>query len=70
MSATETPTAPPRYVTIAELRGRTGLSRTTIYEMIDDDRLSRPKKILGTRRVGWPADYIDTLLGEDLGAAA
>lgn len=40
---------------------RTGLSRSTLYQMIAEDRFPKPVK-LGLRAVGWPESEIDAWL--------
>jgi len=55
---------------LPEVMGRTGLSRSTIYELIRQDRF--PSQInLGPRAVGWVAneiaDWIDARIDESRG---
>lgn len=42
---------------------RTGLSRSTIYEMMDRDEFPRPVKI-GARAIAWPSDRVDQWMAE------
>lgn len=41
-----------------EVEKRTGLSRTTIYRLMDEDRFPRPRRI-GIRAVAWQQHEID-----------
>jgi predicted DNA-binding transcriptional regulator AlpA len=55
-------TIPDRYVSVKELRQRLGgVSTSTIYRMMDAGELARPSR-LTLRRVGWPVEYINSLL--------
>ncbi|UVI39238.1 helix-turn-helix transcriptional regulator [Qipengyuania spongiae] len=47
---------------------RTGLSRSTIYEMMDREEFPRPVKI-GARAVAWPADRLDAWMAERMESA-
>ena len=47
---------------------RTGLSRATIYEMMDRDEFPRPVKI-GARAVAWSSDRLDAWMTERMEAA-
>ncbi len=60
---------PERAVSVAELRTRTGLSTSTIYQMMADQLLNRPGKV-SPGRVGWPASYIDNWLSARLSSAS
>lgn len=51
MSQTST-TRPPRFLRLQTVMERTGLSRSTIYERIDEGRFPRQMP-LGPRSVGW-----------------
>lgn len=42
---------------LPEVKARTGLSRSTLYQLIRDDKFPRPVA-LGARAVGWPADEV------------
>ena len=47
---------------------RTGLSRSTIYEMVDRGDFPRPVKI-GARAIAWPAERLDAWAAERMEAA-
>lgn len=47
---------------------RTGLSRSTIYDMMDRDEFPRPVKI-GARAIAWPAERLDDWMAEKVEAA-
>lgn len=47
---------------------RTGLSRSTIYEMMDRDEFPRPVKI-GARAIAWPNERLEAWMAERVGAA-
>lgn len=64
------PSAPPRFVAVKELCQRTTLCRASIYKLIAQHEIKPPVKILGGRRVGWPADYVDGWISERMNAGA
>ena len=47
---------------------RTGLSRSTIYEMMDRDEFPRPVKI-GARAIAWPSHRLDEWINERMESA-
>ena len=58
-----TVTHPARIIRLPQVRSRTGLSRSTIYEHISRGRL--PKQIsLGPKSVGWLEQDIERWIGE------
>ncbi|WP_018144886.1 AlpA family transcriptional regulator [Thioalkalivibrio sp. AKL6] len=46
-----------------DVRRRTGLSRSTIYRLIQEGRFPKPIKI-GDRASAWPASVIDRWIAE------
>lgn len=60
---------PPRLVDIKELCHRSTLCRATIYNLVANGTLQKPRRITA-QRVAWSADYIDAWLAERLGTAA
>lgn len=48
---------------------RTGLARSTIYQLISEGRFPRPVR-LGGRSVGWPEEEIDAWLQERISMRA
>ena len=48
-----------RFLRLPEVKFRTGLSRSTIYQMISENRFPRPTP-LGARSVGWLDQQIST----------
>ena len=50
-----------RILRIKEVLEILGVSKTTLYEMIKDGRLSGPVRV-GKRAVGWPSPVIDAYL--------
>jgi prophage regulatory protein len=53
---------------LPEVKDRTGLSRSTIYLWISEDRFPRPIS-LGDRAVGWIESEIDAWLNEQIEAS-
>ena len=53
---------------LPEVKARTGLSRSTIYQLIHDDKFPRPVS-LGTRAVGWPADEVSNWIAQCIRAS-
>ncbi len=55
----------PQSLTILRRRqveGRTGYSRSTLYQKMSDGLWPRPVRI-GLRAVGWPASEVEALIG-------
>ena len=47
---------------------RTGLSRSTVYDMMDRGEFPRPVKI-GVRAIAWPIERVDQWMAEKAEAA-
>tara|TARA_B100001057_G_scaffold314369_1_gene314482 strand:- start:954 stop:1133 length:180 start_codon:yes stop_codon:yes gene_type:complete len=47
---------------------RTGLSRSTIYEMMDRNEFPRPVKI-GARAIAWPSNRLDEWIADKVESA-
>jgi len=56
-----------RFIRLPEVKQRTGLSRSLIYELLAEGRF--PKQVpLGSRAVGWVSDEIDAWMLERIDA--
>lgn len=42
-----------------QVEARTGLSRSSIYKMISENKFPRPSSLTGARAVGWSSNQID-----------
>ena len=57
-----------RFIRLAEVKDRTGLSKTEIYRRITEGTFPRPVP-LGKRSVGWRSDELDTWFTERIAEA-
>ena len=56
-----------RYLPLSEVKGRTSLSRATIYRLIAKGTFPRPDK-LGERRVAWKESALETWINSRTGS--
>lgn len=58
-----------RFVSIRDFSLRAGLSRATVYNLIERGEIAAPKK-LTARRVGFPSDVVDQWFASKMTGAA
>lgn len=55
---------------LPEVKARTGLARSTIYQLVHENKFPRPVALLsGSRAVGWLSDEIDAWIGQRIRAS-
>ncbi len=52
------------------VKARTGLGRTTIYDLMKEGRFPKSRRIAGAHAVGWDSLEIEAWIAEQLGAVA
>lgn len=51
------------------VKARTGLGRTTIYDLMKDGRFPKSHRIAGAHAVGWDSVEVELWIAEQLGEA-
>ncbi|AZZ44819.1 transcriptional regulator [Pseudomonadaceae bacterium SI-3] len=51
------------------VKARTGLGRTTIYDLMKDGRFPKSHRIAGAHAVGWNSVEVELWIAEQLGEA-
>jgi prophage regulatory protein len=49
------------------LKAKTGLGRTTIYDLMKDGRFPKSRRIAGAHAVGWDSLEVEAWIAEQLG---
>lgn len=52
------------------VKARTGLSRTTIYDLMKDGRFPKARRIAGAHAVGWDSLEVEAWIAEQLDEVA
>ncbi|MDT4875771.1 Prophage CP4-57 regulatory protein (AlpA) [compost metagenome] len=55
---------------IQTVQSRTGLGRTTIYDLMKEGRFPKSRRIAGGHIVGWDSLEVEAWIAEQLGEAA
>lgn len=59
---------PRRILRLPEVKAASGLSRTTIYDLMKEGRFPRNRRIAGAHAVGWDSQEVEQWVAEQLGA--
>jgi prophage regulatory protein len=61
---------PRRIMRLPEVKAASGLSRTTIYDLMKDGRFPKGHRIAGTNATGWDSLEVEAWVARQLGKAA
>lgn len=58
---------PRRILRLPDVKSATGLGRTTIYDLMKEDRFPKSRRIAGAHAVGWDSLEVEAWIAEQLG---